>query len=167
MSSWWRIKWAGSDVVFRRWIVHLWWNKHQSTPQSVIHAVCFTCRQQIRVQPAIKSLSSLVKPTLCFFIWYHRRASVYFCPLVCYLRWMYRQVLVLAVFAACLCGFPASCARNLNYRPIIGKNHIFLCYFTVLVMVKQCMVCVVDDVLRIEASLQMLEHSRVGFSLIF
>ncbi|XP_073792737.1 zgc:171566 isoform X1 [Danio rerio] len=33
---------------------------------------------------------------------------------------MYRQVLVLAVFAACLCGFPASCARNLNYRPIIG-----------------------------------------------
>lgn len=45
-----------------------------------------------------------------------------FRPLVCYLRWMYRQVLVLAVFAAVLCGFPASCARNLNYRPIIGKN---------------------------------------------
>ncbi|KAK7136633.1 hypothetical protein R3I93_016850 [Phoxinus phoxinus] len=35
---------------------------------------------------------------------------------------MYRQVLVLAVFAAIQCGFPASCARNLplNYRPIIG-----------------------------------------------
>uniref|UniRef100_A0A8C1CDD5 folate gamma-glutamyl hydrolase n=1 Tax=Cyprinus carpio carpio TaxID=630221 RepID=A0A8C1CDD5_CYPCA len=33
---------------------------------------------------------------------------------------MYRQVLVLAVFTAFLCGFPASCARNLNYRPIIG-----------------------------------------------
>uniref|UniRef100_A0A8C1RK67 folate gamma-glutamyl hydrolase n=1 Tax=Cyprinus carpio TaxID=7962 RepID=A0A8C1RK67_CYPCA len=33
---------------------------------------------------------------------------------------MYRQVLVLAVFTAFLCGFPASCARNVNYRPIIG-----------------------------------------------
>jgi len=48
-----------------------------------------------------------------------------FRPLVCYLRWMYRQVLVvLAVFAAIQCGVPASCARNLNYRPIIGKNNI-------------------------------------------
>uniref|UniRef100_A0A672MA77 folate gamma-glutamyl hydrolase n=1 Tax=Sinocyclocheilus grahami TaxID=75366 RepID=A0A672MA77_SINGR len=35
---------------------------------------------------------------------------------------MYRQVFALAVFAAFQCGFPASCARNLNYRPIIGKN---------------------------------------------
>ncbi|XP_059424812.1 gamma-glutamyl hydrolase-like [Carassius carassius] len=33
---------------------------------------------------------------------------------------MYCQVLVLAVFAAFQCGFPASCTRSLNDRPIIG-----------------------------------------------